>query len=78
MEVGLVILLCLGDHKAEVPCGTILFLSNIKLQNLLINKICFFGRKKKLEQESGIWIYPEEVPVSQRGEVLISLSFLVL
>lgn len=73
MQVRLVIWLCLGDHEAEVPCGTILFLSNMKLQNLLM-----WQKEKKLEQESSIWIYPEEVPISQRGEVLISLPFLVL
>lgn len=35
-------------------------------------------KEKKLEPESNIWMYPEEVPISQRGEVLISLPFLVL
>lgn len=35
-------------------------------------------KEKKLEQESNIWVYPEEVPISQRGEVVISLPILVL
>lgn len=73
MQVRLVVLLCLGDHEAEVHRGTILFLSNIKLQKLLM-----WQKEKKLEQESNIWIYPEEVPISQRGEVVISLPILVL
>lgn len=73
MQVRLIVLLCLGDHEAEVPHGTILFLSNIKLQKLIM-----WQKEKKMEQESNIWIYPEEVPISQRGEVVISLPILVL
>lgn len=69
-QVRLVVLPRLGVHEAEVPCWTILFLNNRRLQKLLT-----FQKEKKLEQESNIWIYPEEALISQGGEGINFFTF---
>lgn len=69
-QVRLVVLPRLGVHEAEVPCWTILFLNNRRLQKLLTVQ-----KENKLKKEPNIWIYPEEAPISQGGEGINFFTF---